>query len=83
MKKILAYASLQTRGIGIYGLSDPTVLVGCSYPKWMARYRMAIQQLRLKPRIWFATIEEIKREGATGAIWVNGSEKGRPLVELT
>jgi hypothetical protein len=83
MKKILAYGSLKFRGKGIYGVTDPIILVGCSDRKWMERYRTSITQLGRNHQIWFAAIEEIKREGATSAIWVNGSEKKRSLLELT
>lgn len=82
LKKILAYASLQTKGAGIYGVSELIVLVACSQPKWMERYRVSVKQLRTNCRIWFAAIEEIKREGATGAIWANGEEKRQSLLEL-
>ena len=83
MKKILAYASLPNRGKGIYGIADPIILIACSDRKWMERYRISVKQLRPNRRVWFATIEEIKREGATGAVWANGSEKRRSLLELT
>jgi len=83
MRKILAYASFQNRGHGIYGIPDPIILVGCSDRKWMERYRVCIKQLRSNRRVWFATIEEIKREGATGAIWANGEERKYSLRELT
>src|SRR5262245_5005301 len=83
MKKILTYASLQFRGKGLYGVTDPIILVAGSDPKWLERYRVSIKQLGRNHQIWFAAIEEIKREGATSAIWVNGSEKRRSLLELT
>jgi hypothetical protein len=83
IKKILAYASLQTRGKDIYGVSDQIILVGCSDRKWMERYRFSVKQLQPNRRVWFTTVEEIKREGATGAIWAKGSEKRRSLLELT
>jgi hypothetical protein len=83
MKKILAYASLQFRFKGVYGVTDPIILVAGSDPRWLERYRTSIKQLRLTCRIWFATMEEIKRENATCAIWANGSERKRSLLELT
>jgi hypothetical protein len=83
VKKILAYASLQTTGKGIYGVSDPIILVGCSDRKWMERYRVSVKQLRLKTRIWFATAKAIKDTGAAGAIWFNGAEEKYSLRDLT
>ncbi len=83
LKKILAYDGIQTRGGKIYGIADAIVLVSAADPKWLERYRASIKELRLDRRVWFATVEQIKREGATGAIWVNGSEAKRRLPELT
>src|SRR5262245_19086234 len=60
LKKILAYGSAQTLGKGIYGVSNPIVLVAGSDPKWLDRYRASIKKLRPGGRIWFAAIEEIK-----------------------
>jgi hypothetical protein len=83
MKKILAYASLQFRDKGIYGVTDSIILVAGSDPKWLERYRTSIKQLRLKPRIWFATMEEIKSEGAMGSIWLNEVEEKYSLRDLS
>jgi hypothetical protein len=83
LKKILAYAAFQTRGIRIYGISEPIVLVACSHPKWLERYRVSIKQLRLTPRIRFAATQEIRDAGTSGAIWVNGDARKYSLRELT
>jgi hypothetical protein len=83
LRKILAYVSFQARGMGIYGISEPIVLVGCSQPKWMERYRVAIKQLGPANSIWFATIDEIKRDVATGSVWINGTDKKCSLRELS
>jgi hypothetical protein len=83
LKKILAYASHKTTGKKIYGFSDPIILVAGSDPKWLERYRASVKQLRPGCRTWFASLEEIKATGATGAIWANGRENKRSLKELT
>jgi hypothetical protein len=83
MKKILAYASLQFRFKGVYGVTDPIILVAGADPKWLERYRTLIKQLRLHDRAWFATLDDIKREGAATAVWVNREEKKYSLRELT
>jgi hypothetical protein len=83
LKKILAYASFQTRGIGIYHVSDPLILVVGSDHKWLGRYRESAKQLRLKPRIWFAGIKDIKAASGTRRIWVNGTEEKYSLRDLT
>jgi hypothetical protein len=83
LKKILAYASVQSRGTGIYHVSDPVILVVGSDYKWLGRYRDSAKQLRLKPSVWFATAKEIKDVSAAGAIWLNGLEKKYSLRDLT
>jgi hypothetical protein len=83
LKKILAYASFQARGLSIYGVSEPIVLVACAHPKWMERYHMSIKQLRLNHWIWFAAVKDIKYAGAACAIWVTGGARKYSLRELT
>lgn len=83
LKKILAYASFQARGLSIYGVSEPIVLVACAHPKWMERYRMSVKHLRLNHRISFAAIKDIKDAGAACAIWVTDGAKKYSLRELT
>jgi hypothetical protein len=83
LKKILAYASVQNRGTGIYQMADPVILVVGSDYKWLGRYRDSAKQLRLKPRLWFATTKEIKDVSAAGAIWLNGAEEKYSLRDLT
>jgi len=83
LKKILAYDGIQTRGAKIYGIADAIILISAADPKWLERYRASVKQLRLDRQIWFASTEQIKREGATGAVWANGSEKKYSLRDLT
>src|SRR5262249_24544960 len=63
LRKILAYASAQTRGGRIYQIADPVVLVVGSDHKWLERYRASARGLRIKPRIWFATAKDLKNTG--------------------
>jgi len=83
LKKILAYDGLQSKAGKIYGIADAIILVSAADPKWLERYRASIKQLRLDRRIWFAPVEQIEREGASAAVWVNGSEKTYSLRDLT
>jgi|SRR5215469_4476309 len=83
LKKILAYASVQSRGTGIYQIADPVILVVGSDNKWLGRYRDSAKQLRLQPRLWFATPDDLKDEGAASAVWLNGAEQKYSLRDLT
>lgn len=83
LKKILAYASVQSRGARIYQIADLMLLVVGSDHKWLERYRNSSRQVRLKTRIWFATARDLKDTGAAGAIWLNGAEQKYSLRDLT
>ena len=82
LKKILAYVSSRSLNKTIYGIADPTILVAGCDPKWLDRYSASIKNLSPSGRIWFATIEDIKREAAMGSIWINGTEQKCSLREL-
>ncbi len=83
LKKILAYSARQKRESALYGVINPILLVAGSDPKWLERYRLSVSELRLNSQVWFATVEDIKREGAKEAIWANGGKKKYSLRELS
>jgi|RhiMetdeSRZDD1v2_1073273.scaffolds.fasta_scaffold832397_1 Replication-relaxation len=83
LKKILAYDGLQARAGKIYGIANAIILVSVADPKWLERYRASVNRLRLGRRIWFARVEQMKCEGASAAVWVNGEEKKYSLREVT
>jgi len=83
LKKILAYINSRAVGGKIYGLEAPIILVAGSDPKWLERYRASVKEIRLSRQVWFATLEDIADEGATGTVWVNEEGERYSLRELT
>lgn len=67
--KLLRYAAASYRRSGVYGETDPVVLVVGHDPTWLARYRAALASLALPVPIGFAGLEQVEREGAVGAVW--------------
>lgn len=66
--KLLRYATAAYRR-GIYGETDPIVLVVGHDPSWLARYRAAVVPLALPVTIGFADLGQVERDGAVGLVW--------------
>lgn len=82
--KLLRYGTASYRRGGIYGETSPIVLVVGHHPAWLARYRAATVPLPLSIAIGFATLDEVQRQGAAGAVWKDPrSDRGYSLRELT
>lgn len=67
--KLLRYSAASHRRGGIYGETNPIVLVVGQDSTWLARYRAAVSPLALSIHIAFADLSDVERTGASGAIW--------------
>lgn len=67
--KLLRYGAAARRPGGIYGETNPIVLVIGHSPTWLARYRAAVAMLPLPINVGFAALDEIERHGPVGIIW--------------
>jgi len=75
VKKILAYASVTTRGL--YGFTDFVTLVIGRDPEWLERYRSALANLGLGARIWFALLSDLEEGWAGATIWRTAEGDGQ------
>jgi hypothetical protein len=83
LAKLLGYASRGPRTRGFYGLTEPVVLVVLRDAGWLERYRLVAQGSSLRFRIWFATLSDVGRRGATGEIWRSADgERSHSLRDL-
>lgn len=78
--KLLRYSAAGYRRAGIYGETDPIVLLVGHNPTWLARYRAALVPLALPITIGFADLDQIEREGAVGRVWL--SQEGGERLSL-
>ena len=77
--KLLRYATAGYRR-GIYGETDPIVLVVGRDPSVLARYRTALAPLALRVTAGFADLGQIETCGAVGPVW--RSQHGEECLSL-
>ena len=67
--KLLRYSAVSSHRGGIYGETNPVVLVVGNDPTWLARYRAALAPMPVRVTIGFASLANVERHGAIGAVW--------------
>jgi hypothetical protein len=67
--KLLRYVAASYRRGGIYGETEPVVLVVGRSSTWLARYRAALAPLPIPINIGFTVLDDIERLGAPGPVW--------------
>lgn len=66
--KLLRYSAASYRPGGVYGHTNPVVLVVGQNPSWLARYRSAAGSLPFNFTVGFATLADVE-EGGVGPVW--------------
>jgi len=83
LKKMLRYEAVQLSQGGLLGILDFTILLVGKEPRWVERYRRSLDGDTSGVMVWFATLDELRREGAGGSIWTsNTGEKKYSLREI-
>lgn len=67
--KVLGYSIALSQGSGVYGLLDLVLLVVCTEPEWVNRYRAVAAESKIDLPLWFAPLASLGEEGIEGAVW--------------
>jgi hypothetical protein len=69
IRKMLGYREFRHHAHEWLGIDELVVLVVCREPRWMERYRRALQDAGVEVPAWFATLRNVDVAGLSAPIW--------------
>lgn len=69
LKKMLRYEAVGISQSGLFGIFGFLILVVGREPRWVERYRDSLDEGACGGAVWFAALDDLKKEGVEGSIW--------------